>query len=226
VATREVEGPERIVDLHGTAEGDGARKFRVVLICTGNRCRSPIAEALLRRYAAGLPVSFSSAGVLDVGALAVPDELVEAASRLGLELGTHRARTMKGLDLTEADLVVGFEWGHVAAAVVEGRAPYERTFTLKGLVRLLDGNGGRTTSDPVKNAKRMVAIAHGRRGSLPGYDPEDNIADPFGGPIGGYLDMLRTTDELCSRVLTQLFASNGPHVIRIPEAAALEKWNR
>jgi protein-tyrosine phosphatase len=211
MATRE-ENTDRIVDLRDDAsapQGDTGRRFRVVLICTGNRCRSPLAEALLKNYGAGLPLEVTSAGLLELGGMPAPPESIEVAQSLGVDLSEHRTRPMAGLDLSEADLVLGFEWGHVAAAVVEGRAPYERVFTLRQFLRLTDGLNGRTSADRVKNAKRLVAQAHGRRGSVPGFDRADNIDDPFGGPRDGFVDTARAEDELCRALVERLFGNNG-----------------
>ena len=104
--------------------------FEVVFICTGNRFRSAIAEALTARLTEGLPVEVSSAGTLDLGAVGVLPEALALAPELGVDLSAHRTRCVRDVDLREADLVLGFELTHLATAVVECGAARERTFTL------------------------------------------------------------------------------------------------
>lgn len=210
MATREGH-TDRVVDLRADAypHEEPGRRFRLVLICTGNRCRSPLAEGLLKKYGVGLPLEVTSAGLLDLGGLAAVPESIEVAETLGVDLREHRSRAMTSLDLAEADLVLGFEWGHVAGAVVEGRAPYDRVFTLRQFLRLTPEANGRSSPDRIKHAKRIVAYAHGRRVSVTSFDPADNIADPFGGPRAGYLDAARTEDELCRALIETLFGNDG-----------------
>ena len=89
--------PERA----GGAPGDsGARtticRIEVLLLCTGNICRSPMAEALLRHRAEqeGLDLTVSSAGILFDDRPAT-EEAVDAMARLGIDLSSHRSRVVR-----------------------------------------------------------------------------------------------------------------------------------
>lgn len=79
---------------------------RVVFVCTGNTCRSPLAEVLARRIfaAKALPVAVTSAGLAAAaGAPAAPEARAEAARR-GLDLEGHRARRVEDVRGAEAAL--------------------------------------------------------------------------------------------------------------------------
>jgi protein-tyrosine phosphatase len=173
-------------------------RFEVVFICTGNRFRSAIAEALLSQLTEGLPVRATSAGTLDLGPVGVLPEALELAPGLGVDLGAHRARCVRDLDLREADLVLGFELVHVATAVADCGAPRERSFTLPELVELLPreptGNG-----DAVVRARAAVQRAHGARD--PVRRPE--LADPLGAAPA----VFRYTAEEVQRLVRRLAAS-------------------
>jgi protein-tyrosine-phosphatase len=145
--------------------------FDVVFICTGNRFRSAIGEGLMRRLTEGLPVRTTSAGTLDLGPVGALPEALELAPSLDLDLNEHRARCVSNVDLSEADLVLGFEYHHLAAAVTAGGARRERTFTVPELVTLLEEAGA--DADP----RRAVQRADEARPD--GLRPE--IADPLGG---------------------------------------------
>ncbi len=86
--------------------------MRIVFVCTGNTCRSPMAEALLRQkyphhevISAGLSVLF-------------PSPAAENACRVmedyGLDLSSHRSRQLTASMVTDADLVLTMTRGHKA----------------------------------------------------------------------------------------------------------------
>lgn len=84
------------------------KRVRVLLVCTGNTCRSPLAEALLRKRAAerGLPVEVSSAGT-DAGAgNPATEEARTVAREAGATLDGHRARRLTAEMVDQADLVL------------------------------------------------------------------------------------------------------------------------
>jgi protein-tyrosine phosphatase len=92
-------------------------ELRVLIICTANVCRSPMAEALLRARlaAAGMQrrVEVRSRGtaVAAPGRRADPRVLALLAER-GVPLGRTRARQLKAADLTWADRVLVMERRH------------------------------------------------------------------------------------------------------------------
>ena len=132
--------------------------FDVVFICTGNRFRSAIGEGLMRRLTEGLPVRTTSAGTLDLGPVGALPEALELGPSLDLDLNEHRARCVSNVDLSDADLVLGFEYHHLAAAVTEGGARRERAFTLPELVTLLEeGRRGRRPASCGSAGRRSAA---------------------------------------------------------------------
>ena len=153
--------------------------MKVVFVCSGNRFRSPIAEALFRGLAPDLPLDVSSRGTLDLGPIPVLQEALAEGGRLGIDLSAHRARTIAAGELADADLVIGFERRHVATAVVDGKAPRERAFTLPELVALLERIERPPSSEPLEHARAALALAARERpdGSPVGVA---ELADPIG----------------------------------------------
>jgi protein-tyrosine phosphatase len=76
----------------------------ILLLCTGNICRSPMAEGLLREF---LPThQIFSAGVQALEG-APPDNLAVALMKQsGIDISEHRARSLAGWMMQEADLVL------------------------------------------------------------------------------------------------------------------------
>lgn len=158
-----------------------ARPFEVGFVCTGNRFRSPLAAALLTAEIGELPVRVCSLGVLELGPAPALPEAIELAETFGLDVSGHRARDLAQLDLEPFDLVVGFERMHVRAAVVDGLARIERTFTLPELVELLESLPHPPSgSDPLDQAGKRVAQAHELRPQGFRTRPVAEIADPLG----------------------------------------------
>jgi low molecular weight protein-tyrosine phosphatase len=182
-------------------------RFQLLFLCTGNRCRSPLAEALVRQVTSDLPMVVASAGLLPLGSAPAAPEMTVVAARYGVDLSAHRSRSLSPLEPPYPDLVVGFERVHAAAAVVDAHVPAERVFILKEIVRLLDKSVLADPDDPVARARAAVAFAHRTRLASSAFVPGEDIQDPYGGPSDGYVDMSLEVHDLCTRLVTGLFGT-------------------
>jgi len=89
---------------------------KVLFVCTGNICRSPTAEGVLRRLAEmnKLNVHVESRGTHDYHVGEPPDERAQHhAKRRGYDLSGQRARHISKRDFEEFDLVVAMDRGHL-----------------------------------------------------------------------------------------------------------------
>lgn len=85
----------------------------VLLVCTGNVCRSPIAEHLLRRWLGpGSPWTVMSAGVSTFDGLPPSEEAVAALEDEGLDGRGHRSRYLTDALIDAADLIVVMTRSH------------------------------------------------------------------------------------------------------------------
>jgi protein-tyrosine phosphatase len=178
-------------------------EFDVVVICSGNRFRSPIAEAILRRDTDGLPVRVESFGTMDLPSGHALSEALELAPGYDLDLTAHRSRPLAGHDLSAADLVIGFEPIHVATAVVSAHAQREHTFLITELVAGLEASRPPPENGVAERARAAVRQADEARKAAPGAVPE--IADPMGGPSVGYRQTAEEVYSLTSRLAELLF---------------------
>jgi len=87
---------------------------RILVVCVGNICRSPMAEALLRAQApADVHISSAGIGAL-VGEAADPAAQALMAGR-GIDITGHRARQLTPDMAGDADLILVMEQGHLQA---------------------------------------------------------------------------------------------------------------
>lgn len=186
---------------------DAADVLEIVFVCTGNRFRSPLAEALFRRAAGPLPIAVRSLGTLELGSLAPLDEALDEAGRLGLDLSGHRSRSLVGERLDGADLVLGFERMHVVTSVVDAEAPRDRTFTLPELVGLLDQTEPVAAHDAIERARRAIELAAAARPADPSLIGQPELPDPLGKPREVARETADRIQELTARLARALFGS-------------------
>jgi protein-tyrosine-phosphatase len=84
----------------------------VLVVCTGNSCRSPMAEGILAKMLAGEPVRVRSAGTGAPAGLRASAQAIAAAVELGVDLAAHWAKLLTGPMIESADLVLVMERHH------------------------------------------------------------------------------------------------------------------
>ncbi len=176
-------------DHHQTS----AEPLRVLVICTGNICRSPLAEQLLRQAAnrAGLggELVFDSAGThAEVGRDVHPQSVSSAASRqIVIESSIAKQLTPDLID--GADLVLTATANHRGDVVRSLVQANRKTFTLKEFVRVVEFLNGdvshledidRENIERASTIRDRVALASKYRGFTPPRVESDDVVDPWG----------------------------------------------
>lgn len=197
----------------------GGGPFRILFVCTGSICRSPIAERLtqlgLSRRLAGYEsgrIELASAGTWGhEGALMEPFA-AEVVREFGGDPEDFRGRELQDEHVAEADLVLTATLDHRAHVVSMGHASGLRTFTLKEFTRLvgvLDGSAV-PDGDLVERGRFLVRAAAALRGRLAAPGPEwDEVADPYGSPLTVFRACASEINTAIDPMLTALTARTG-----------------
>ncbi|MCC9175188.1 arsenate reductase/protein-tyrosine-phosphatase family protein [Arthrobacter sp. zg-Y179] len=177
--------------------------FRILTVCTGNICRSPMAERLLQ---AGLdnvaPGEFevTSAGTGALVGSGIEPHVAGFVNIFGGDSSGFVSRQLTAGILQGQDLVLAMTRDHRSRIVDLDPALLRRTFTLRELARLLplvDADPGAAAAERWQAA---MARALRLRSAHPAGPEEDDVVDPYRRSDAVYQRMVReltpAVDEL------------------------------
>jgi protein-tyrosine phosphatase len=162
-------------------------EFRILTVCTGNICRSPLAEQLLAASLDGLDVSVSSAGTAALIGRPMDERAAAYSRQFGGVPDAHLARQLTVEHLRDTDLVFALSREH-RRYIVEALPRASRfTFTLREFARLLDtlniDDRDEIAAQPDQHARlsTLVEIAAANRGvaERPDDPDDDDVIDPY-----------------------------------------------
>ena len=161
-----------------TGDGEG-RPRRILFVCTGNTCRTPMAEAAARREAVrrDVDVEIRSAGTFAARGQPASGGALRTAQRHGLDLSGHRSEPVTEEALGWADEIYGMTPSHVR--VVNRAAGGEVAALLT----------------------ELLAPDHPARGGP--------VTDPVGGPDAAYQEAFELIQECVARLLDRIQEEEG-----------------
>jgi glycine hydroxymethyltransferase len=213
----------------------------LLVVCTGNICRSPMAKGFLEhlfseRGADGVVVE--SAGVAAWQDSPPTSEAVEVMQERGIDLSGHLARTLDREAIERADLVIAMSAEHRNAVGIASPGAERRTFTLKELAVLLERaeNEGvsLSTLPPDRRIDAAVEAADRLRvGPERQEITDEDVADPLGLGVEAYRASAWEIGEFSARLANALFgppaegsgpgtagAASGEGLVNVSEYAA------
>jgi low molecular weight protein-tyrosine phosphatase len=150
----------------------------ILFLCTGNLCRSVMAEAMMRARAlsAGSGLRVESAG-FTTAREHPPSQTIATMRDLGLDVSSHRSRTVTARLLEGADLVLCMERAHVWDAALLLPEALPRSFVIGELVRLNSLVSGRKPSERFSHWLERLHVA--RQEGVTRILAADEIPDPY-----------------------------------------------
>lgn len=112
--------------------------MQILFVCSGNTCRSPMAEAWLRNIIQNgecgkdSNITVSSAGLFAEDGEVASQGAIRAMKRRGIDISSHRARVVSEELLNEADLILCMSAGH-CEALEYSVGKEKKLMTLRGL---------------------------------------------------------------------------------------------
>ena len=155
------------------AEGHGKVR-RILVVCTGNICRSPLAEAFLQRSLLARSqrdVWVESAGTAGFRGLPATQGMIDFARSIGLDLSYHRSSPLLPEKIAESDLILCMEDHHRSSVLKMMPSAASRTVLLTHFLEppqrdteIPDPHGGsrselRTAGERVTEARRVAVSA-------------------------------------------------------------------
>ncbi|MET8157025.1 hypothetical protein ABZT47_11670 [Sphaerisporangium sp. NPDC005289] len=190
-------------DLGAPPDPAGLPRFRILFVCTGNICRSPLAERLTRSALGPCPaLEVASAGTHALAGEPMTGHAARVLAELGGDHAGFRARRLTAGMVEAADLVLAAAREHRAAAVAMCPAAAGRAFTIAEfgvLTGAVPAGAVDRHGDLGPRARALVAEARTRRGLVRVDQPD--IGDPYGRSLRAY----RAAGRLIAGALTVPF---------------------
>jgi len=100
---------------------------RILLVCTGNTCRSPMAEGILKNILGDYEVS--SVGIITANGLTPSENAVIATKEIGIDIKGHKSRLITKEIFEEADIIICMTNAH-KEMILAYLGANDKTYTL------------------------------------------------------------------------------------------------
>ena len=127
----------------GMTQRDDVMK-KVLFVCTGNTCRSPMAQGLCNKIAKNLnlDIEAQSAGVATISGLPVSENAKAVCREYGVDISNYRTKYIEDIDLSQFDRIYVMSNSHKDALIYKGADKNKITVLAEGKGGISDPYGG------------------------------------------------------------------------------------
>jgi len=173
-------------------------KFMVLFVCTGNSCRSPMAEGILKKMLKENKLNnfeVVSAGTSSMDGAFASLFAMEVAKAQNVDLTQHRTRQLNREILREADLILAMSDAHLEAIRRMDEKALEKTYPLKTFPRHYPISSSEGGLSETKNEDKRQGVSY--------------IRDPIGGSIDDYNQCFLEIEKEIKRIFPDLISLAG-----------------
>jgi protein-tyrosine-phosphatase len=159
----------------------GNANFNILIVCTGNTCRSPLAEGILRSLLAarGIDhVAVSSAGIGAMSGMPATPFGVEVARHWNIDISGHRAQQVSKKVIADADLILAMSPEHVDYILQKDPSAITKTYLIRAFPQ-------------------------------PYSSSQEGVKDPVGGTLEEYNQTYLELDEILRRIVGKIIEISG-----------------
>lgn len=194
---------------------EASATLAILVVCAGNRCRSPAIVSVLDQGAGGHPgladggVLLSSAGTIEDDGVPVDPKTRKALRRAGYRAPEGLSQTISPEMIASADLILTASRRHRTQVVRMCPDALPRTYTIREFARYCALISRRTLNayeGPADQLRAAMALAQQQRGmSFPARAEDDDIPDPAGGSRRTHRRTVRLVVDAVTPILAVAF---------------------
>ena len=195
--------------------------MRVLFICTGNICRSPMGELLFRTYTQGTSLEVGSAGTHSLAGHSIDPSSKALMDAVGIDSSQFRSTQLTQDIADNSDLILCFEpeQRHNIVVIAPTALPY--TFTLTDFSNMCAYCAQHNMITGVTIQERLQSVIDQSMQIRPMLPPSATIPDPYRKNFEAFRSAARATNDAIRNILRSISYNTTPAVQSVKETVQL-----
>ena len=200
---------------------EGFKNMRVLFICTGNICRSPMGELLFRTYTQGTSLEIGSAGTHSLVGHGIDPSSKALMYAVGIDSSQFRSTQLTQDIADNSDLILCFEpeQRHNIVVIAPTALPY--TFTLTDFSNMCAYCAQHNMITGVTIQERLQSVIDQSMQIRPMLPPSATIPDPYRKNFEAFRSAARATNDAIRNILRSISYNTTPAVQSVKETVQL-----